>query len=106
VQIANLSGRRRRRHPLDGRIDNVLGHTFIKNVRGNILSDNANDLDGIESTGVNPTTFEAIFRGGPGSDSDVELIRTNKLELDGGRRFDRPPDRTARADRGGGHPLP
>src|SRR6185503_11193444 len=62
---------------LDGSIENLIGRTYVKNVRGNIFADNANDLNGIESTGVNSMKI-AIFAI-PGSDTDVEKIRTNIL---------------------------
>src|SRR6185503_5237008 len=66
---------------LDGSIENPIGRTYVKNVRGGIFADNALDLNGIESTGVNSMKV-AIF-GLPGSsDTDVEKIRTNILELD------------------------
>src|SRR6266566_3993925 len=98
VQIQNLSGTTTPSDiVLDGRIENIIGHTLIKNVRGNILSDNANDLDGIESTGVD-SSFVAIFAR-PGADTDTELIRTNKLELHApagsiGKQSDSGPDFT------------
>ncbi|HEX5591393.1 MAG TPA: Calx-beta domain-containing protein [Candidatus Limnocylindrales bacterium] len=68
---------------LDGDIENPIGRTYVKNERGNIFSDNANDLQGIESTGVTLVAghLVAVF-GQPGADTDVELVRTNKLELD------------------------
>jgi len=68
---------------LDGDIENPIGRTYVKNERGNIFSDNAADLEGIESNGTTlisghqVSTFDI-----PGSDTDYELIRTNHLELD------------------------
>jgi len=68
---------------LDGDIENPIGRTYIKNDRGNLFSDNALDLDGIESTGVTPSGghLVAVFAT-PGADTDYELIRTNRLQLD------------------------
>ena len=54
---------------LDGAIENPIGHTYIQNERGSILADDGNYL-GIEDFTVT------------GNDTDHELIRTNKLELD------------------------
>src|SRR6185503_18834635 len=65
---------------LAGDIENPIGHTYVKNVRGGIFSDDAMELHGIESTGVN-SSLVAIFAI-PGADVDVETIRTNFLELD------------------------
>ena len=62
---------------LDGDIENPIGQTYIKNTRGDIFTDDANDLDGIESPGSTRQPI-AIF-GRPGADTDYELIRTNKL---------------------------
>ena len=64
---------------LDGDIENPIGRTEITNSRGGIFSDNALDLDGIESLGVDSNqvpTFDI-----PGSDSDYELIRTNQFYI-------------------------
>ena len=65
---------------LDGDIENPIGRTYVKNTRGSIFSDNANDLDGIEGTGVDGLLVAIFSR--PGADTDYELIRTNKLVLD------------------------
>ena len=63
---------------LDGDIENPIGKTEVHNVRGSIYSDNAGDLDDIESTGVDVNLVAVFAR--PGPDTDYELIRTNQLD--------------------------
>ena len=49
---------------LDGPIENPIGHTYVKNERGGIFSDNSNDLDGIESLGVDVNHVATFDRPG------------------------------------------
>ncbi len=90
---------------LDGSIDNPIGRTYIRNELGDIVSDDALDHDGIESLSLDPANA-AMFTKQAAGDVDIELIRTNRLELDAqqgsiGRR-----GRAAGADRGRTDPLP
>ena len=62
---------------LDGDIENPIGRTEITNSRGGIFSDNASDLDDIESLGVDSNLVATFDR--PGPDGDYELIRTNQF---------------------------
>ncbi len=80
IEILNVAGGTASDIWLDGDIESPIGLTEIRNVRGSIFADNANDLDGIESTGVD-ANLVSIFSI-PGADTDYELIRTNRFQID------------------------
>ena len=94
---------------LDGRIENPIGRTYVKNQRGNIFADNANDLNGSESTGVTligghlVAIFVVLRRGHRRRADPHEQARARR-----GHRFDRTAagrGRPARRDRRRARPV-